>query len=420
MDTISLIIFFICIFLFFIEKLPQASIAILGCALMVLFGVCDFSVAFGSFASSTIVLMIGIMIIGAAISETGLSNIIGDFVLKISGNSETKLIVFSYLLSAVMSAFLTNSAVLAIFIPIIYAAAQKSSSISVKRTIMPITLGCILGGASTLSGSTQQLVTQGLLESNGLTLLKMFDLTPVGLTLIVFGLIYCLTLGRRISQKVWKCDDDFDYKDEVHYKTPNKKKIIIVSVIFGITVVLYITNVIPLALTSTLSAIACIFTGCIQQNKAIKAVNWDIIGRYGGFLGMAKGLEVSGGSKLLSDGISLLLGDSVQPVLILLLVIIVTKVISEFMSPSAALLITLPFVFSIANIEGLNTYAYAIAATFASSTALCTPLASTTLGMSMSVGYSFKDYGRYYVWFDIVTTFIIMGIVMALYPLKLV
>ncbi len=65
--VLSLIIFIACIALFIWDKLPMATTAILGCVLMVLFGVCEFKTAFGQFASSTVILTIGVMIIGAAI-----------------------------------------------------------------------------------------------------------------------------------------------------------------------------------------------------------------------------------------------------------------------------------------------------------------------------------------------------------------
>ena len=105
----SLIIFGFCIFLFVWDKLPMATTAILGCVAMVIFGVCDFKTAFGQFASSTVILTIGVMVIGAAISETGLAAAIGEWIVRVSNGSERKLIVGTYLVSAIMSAFLTNS-----------------------------------------------------------------------------------------------------------------------------------------------------------------------------------------------------------------------------------------------------------------------------------------------------------------------
>ena len=133
LDILSLIIFVFCIALFVWDKLPMATTAILGCVLMVIFGVCDFKVAFGQFASSTVVLTIGVMIIGTALSETGLAANVGAWIVRVSKGSETKLIIGTYLVSAFMSAFLTNSAVLAIFIPIIMG--LSTSNKSLKLTI---------------------------------------------------------------------------------------------------------------------------------------------------------------------------------------------------------------------------------------------------------------------------------------------
>ena len=192
-DVISLIIFAACIVLFIIDKLPMGTTAILGCVAMVIFGVCDFKTAFGQMASSTVVLTIGVMMIGAAISETGLASAVGGWIIKISRGSETKLIVGTYIVSSLMSAFLTNSAVLAVFIPIIMGL-SLSGEIKGKNLIMPIAIGCILGGTATLVGSTQQMTAQGLLEDAGVRLFKIFDFTLVGGIIVLAVLIYCLTI----------------------------------------------------------------------------------------------------------------------------------------------------------------------------------------------------------------------------------
>ena len=76
-DVISLIIFLFCIVLFIWEKLPMATTAILGCVLMVVFGVCDFKTAFGQFSSPTVILTAGVMVIGLSLSETGLAAAVG-------------------------------------------------------------------------------------------------------------------------------------------------------------------------------------------------------------------------------------------------------------------------------------------------------------------------------------------------------
>ena len=414
----SLVIFVICIGLFIWDKLPMATTAILGCVAMVIFGVCSFSDAFSPFASSTVILTIGVMIIGAAISETGLAATIGSWIVKISKGSETKLLIGTYLVSSLMSAFLTNSAVLAIFIPIILSLSASNTSIKAKNLIMPIAYGCVIGGTTTLVGSTQQMTAQGLLEEAGLQTFKTFSFAPIGIVLVLLGLIYCLFIGRKRGEKIWgnRCDD-VEYEFNTTAVTYKKSKMIIVGVIFSATIVLYITEWIPLAATSTIAALLCIITGCITQKQAISSVNWNIIGRLAGCLGIASALEVSGGTDLIAQGFSYLVGDSVHPIILFCILVLLVQLTSEFISNSTAILIVLPIVIAIAPELGLNTYAFAMGITIASGVALSCPLASSTLGMSMVVGYKFNDYFKYSIFFDIIAYIVIVVMTIFMYGL---
>ncbi len=396
-DVISLIIFLVCIVLFIWDKLPMATTGILGCVAMVIFGVCDFKTAFGQFASSTVILTIGVMIIGTSIAETGLAKTIGDWVIKVAKGSEVKLIIGTYLVSAFMSAFLTNSAVLAIFIPIIIGISQANTKIKSRNLIMPIAIACIIGGASTLVGSTQQMTAQGLLEESGLRMFKTFDFTLVGSIFLFVGLLYCLFIGRFRGEKIWgdRTDDDIEYVAGNIEETPNKYKKIIMAVIFILTVVFYITEWIPLAITSTSAALLCIITGCITQRKAVMSVNWNIVGRLAACLGLASALSAAGGTELISKGFIKIVGDNVNPFILYCLFVFLVQFVSNFMSNSTAILIVLPILISVSSALGLNTYVYALGITIASGVCLSCPLASSTLGMSMSAGYKFNDYLKY-------------------------
>lgn len=418
MDIASLIIFAVCIALFIWDKLPMATTAILGCVLMVVFGVCNFKTAFGQFASSTVILTIGVMIIGASISQTGLAGEIGAWIVKVSRGSETKLIIGTYLVSAVMSAFLTNSAVLAIFIPIIMGLSASNAGLKAKNLIMPIAFGCVIGGASTLVGSTQQMTAQGLLEESGARLFKTFDFSLVGGILVLVGLIYCLTIGRKLGNRIWgNRTEEPEYEIDAVAAESSKVKMIVMAVIFVITVVLYITEWLPLAITSSLAALLCIISGCITQKKAIAAVNWNIVGRLAGCLGLASALEAAGGTALIAEAFQNLVGDSLSPFVLFAILVLLVQVVSEFMSNSTAILIVLPIVMAIAPQLGLNPYTFALGITLASGMTLSCPLASSTLGMSMTVGYKFKDYFKYSIWFDILAYVIIIVTIPFIYGL---
>lgn len=418
-DVLSLIIFAVCIVLFVWDKLPMATTAILGCVLMVIFGVCDFKTAFGQFASSTVILTIGVMIIGSAISETGLADTIGKWIVKISRGSEVKLIIGTYFASAVMSAFLTNSAVLAIFIPIIMGLSKANENIKAKNLIMPIAFGCVIGGASTLVGSTQQMTAQGLLEDAGLRTFKTFDFTLVGGVLILLGLLYCLFVGRARGRKIWGDRTDEEYELSSKASEYSKAKMIIMAIIFVSTVVLYITEWLPLAITSSAAALACIITGCISQKKSILSVNWNIVGRLAGCLGIAKALEAAGGTKLIADAFRNVVGDSVSPFVLFCILVLLVQVTSEFISNSTAIMIVLPIVIAIAPDMGLNAYSFALGITLASGVALSCPLASSTLGISMSVGYRFNDYFKYSFFFDVIAYVTVIVLVPLIYGLTI-
>ena len=419
-DIVSLIIFVICIGLFVWDKLPMATTAVIGCVAMVVFNVCDFKTAFGQFSSSTVILTIGVMIIGGAIAETGLSRAIGNWIIKISKGSETKLMIGTYLVSAGMSAFLTNSAVLAIFIPIIIGL-SSTGEIKVKNLIMPIALACIIGGASTLVGSTQQMTAQGLLEAEGLRLFKTFDFSLIGVILLAIGLLYCVFIGRKRGMKIWgnRLNEDIDFDIPEITENSSKVKMYIMAGIFSVSVLFYITEWVPLAVTSTACAVLCIVTGSITQKKAFSSVNWNIVIRLAGCLGLAKALEVSGGTNLIADGFKWLVGDKMSPYLIFCLLVLLVQLLSEFISNSTAILIVLPIVLVIAPDLGLNSYAFALGITLASGVSCSSPLASSTMGMSMCVGYKFNDYFKYSFPLDIIMYLTIIILVPLFYGLTI-
>ena len=421
---LSVIIFIVIIVLFVSDRLPMATTAILGCALMVILGVSEFKTAFGQFASSTVILTIGVMIIGEAISETGLADVIGAWIVKVSSGSEVKLIIGTYFVSAAMSAFLTNSAVLAMFIPIITSLSKVNKSLKAKTLIMPIAYGCVIGGASTLVGSTQQMTTQGLLVEAGQRAFKTFDFLPVAGVILIIGALYVILIGRHRGEKIWgDREDDADALDAFSASAattavqPSKPKMIIVAVIFAATVVLYITEWLPLAVTSTTAALLCIITGCITQQKAILCVNWNIVGRLGGCLGIGKCLEAAGGTELMADWFRTLVGPAASPFILFCILVFLVQFSSEFMSNSTAIMIVIPILLAVAPDMGLNVYAYALGITIASGVPLSSPLASSTMGMSMVAGYRTRDYFKYSFPMDVLSYLTVIIMVPLIYGL---
>jgi len=141
------------------------------------------------------------------------------------------------------------------------------------------------------------------------------------------------------------------------------------------------------------------------------------VGRLGACLGIAKALEAAGGTQLISDTFSRLVGSNINPYLLFCILVFLVQFTSEFISNSTAILIVLPIALSIAPDMGLNTYTFALGITLASGACICCPLASSTLGMSMAVGYQFKDYFKYGIMLDIIYYLLIVTLVPLFYGL---
>ena len=419
MDTAltSLIIFAFCIVLFVWDRLPMATSAILGCALMVLFGVCDFSTAFGQMASGTVIMLIGVMITGAAISECGLASYIGGAAARLGGKGERAFIAISFAIAFALSTFLTNVTVLAIFIPIVFALSRSEGGVSPLNTVIPLVLAVNMGGISTLIGSSQQMTAQGLLIEYGYRGFTVFEFLPFGVILGAVALCYCLFIGYPLGKRIWgnRVETVDNAVNPTETVILNKKKAVTVAVIFGVSVVLYIFQGIPFTeieipphFTAVLSALACIVSGCIGQKKAIQSVNWNIVGRLGGCLGLAKALSVAGGIGLISDGMTAVIGENVSPFLLFAAVTLAAQIISLFISNSTAISVTLLVVMAIAPSLSINVPAFAMGIVLASSMGASCPLSGSTWGMSMSAGYRFRDYFKYGVIIDLIAYLIIL------------
>ncbi len=417
---LSLIIFGLFILLFIWDKLPMATSAILGCAVMVIFGLSDFSTAFGQFASSTVILLIGVMVVGSALAETGVAATFGRLMTKYSRNNERVIIAVAYILACILSAFLTNATVLAIFMPIIIGMDTEDGKINHRNIVLPVLVATAMGGISTLVGSSQQLTANGLIEEMGYTM-KVFDMTPVGAIFAVVGLIYCLFIGYPLGKKIWGGRDRFEDCEVAEAKAVvvDKRKFITMIVITVLMVASYIVALVPPVITAVTAALLCIITGCIKQKDAVTRMNWNIVGRLGACLGLAKVINSTGGIDLISEFVENILGDDISPFLLFAIMVAVIQLLSLVISNSTAILIALPIVLAMSGALNLNPVPFAMGAAYASSMGLCCPLSGSTNQMSMAAGYKFKDYFKYGVILDIICYAIIIIFVPLFFPLTL-
>jgi di/tricarboxylate transporter len=96
-----------------------------------------------------------------------------------------------------MSAFLSNTATVGALLPLVIGLGQRAK-IPASRLLMPVAFASILGGTCTLIGTSTNIVVSGLMPRYGLEPLGLFELAPVGLPVLVLGIVYLLTVGRKL------------------------------------------------------------------------------------------------------------------------------------------------------------------------------------------------------------------------------
>jgi len=185
------------VYLFLTEKLPVDLTAFLGLLVLIFGGYLTPSEAFTGFSSPAVITMLSVFIVGAALLETGVADMIAGRVHRIVGNSETRLIAVLMLVAGGLSAFMNNIAATAVMMPAVATIAGRAG-LDPSRLFMPLAFGAILGGTTTLVGTPPNIVAAQLLGERGLEPFSLFDFTPIGLAMLGVGTLFMLTFGRRL------------------------------------------------------------------------------------------------------------------------------------------------------------------------------------------------------------------------------
>jgi di/tricarboxylate transporter len=155
------------------------------------------SEAIAGFSSTVVLTIASLFVIGGAILQTGLAATIGRQILKIAGGGEASLMAGIMLTVAILSAFMSDTGTVAVLLPAVISMAA-SAKLSPSKLLIPLAFGSLLGGSATLIGTPPNLIVSDLLRENGMQPFQFFDYTPLGLLLIAAGIIFMITLGKRL------------------------------------------------------------------------------------------------------------------------------------------------------------------------------------------------------------------------------
>ena len=178
------------------ERIPPDLTALLALCGLLVTGVLSPVEAFSGFSHPATISVAAVLVLSAGIEQTGLLNTLARRVLAPLGKSEFLFALVLMILIGALSAFINNTAAVAIFIPIVLEACRRSGA-SPGRVLMPMSHAATMGGMCTLIGTSTNLVAHEFARSQGLSGFTMFELGKVGLPMVVAGYTYMLLIGRR-------------------------------------------------------------------------------------------------------------------------------------------------------------------------------------------------------------------------------
>lgn len=172
--------------------------------------------AFDGFASDAVIAILGLLILTSALHRTGFVDRVGKKILDHVGQRPTHLLVFGTITVTAVSAFISNTAAAAFFLPIMIGLARKTRT-SPSKYLMPLAFGAVLASSVTLVATSTNLIVSDLLSQHGLERLGMFELTPIGLPIAVVGVLYVLVIGRHLVPERAPSETLFDAFGESNY-----------------------------------------------------------------------------------------------------------------------------------------------------------------------------------------------------------
>jgi len=159
---------------------------------------------FDGFSSNAVIAIIAVMIIGAGLDKTGIMSQAAGKILKLGGRTEGRVITIISASVGCISSFMQNIGAAALFLPVVSRIARRGN-LPISRLLMPMGFCAILGGTVTMVGSSPLILLNDLIESSNRSLtagtqpmesFSLFAVTPIGIVLIITGILYFVFLGR--------------------------------------------------------------------------------------------------------------------------------------------------------------------------------------------------------------------------------
>lgn len=398
----TLIVLAVMAVLFVTEIIPLAITSLGGAITLGLMGIITPKVVFSGLSDSTVVLFAGMFVVGAALFYTGLAQKIGETVVSHAGTSENGLMLAIMLVTATMSAFLSNTGTTAALLPVVVGICAVAK-IPASRQLMPLAFAAGIGGIITMVGTPPNIIVSGTLSKFGIEPFGFFEFAWIGIPLTVATIVFMMLVGKHLLPK-HEITDAGDVEQEVaaeDISNDPKKQLssglillgVIIAMVLGDPLKTYFGINLPLSMVAVIGAMLCVLTGCLNEKQAYTSIDWVTIFLFAGMMPVATALDQSGAGKMIADAVIGVMGSDPSPYFATAVLFALSCIMTQFMSNTASCALLAPIGISIAQGMGADPHAVLMAIGVAASCAFGTPVGTPPNTLVLGPGqYKFTDY----------------------------
>lgn len=164
-------------------------VTLLSLITLAILGILTPEEAIAGFSNPIVLMLAGLFIVSGAISQTGLAKKISTHLLQLAQDNHFKLFLLTLIVSAFFSSFMSNYGTVALLLPIVVSMTCETN-MDIRRLLMPMAFAASMGGMFTLIGAPPNLIANETLTSNGFEGLGFFTVLPIGVVLLIVGIIY--------------------------------------------------------------------------------------------------------------------------------------------------------------------------------------------------------------------------------------
>ena len=395
--TITLTIFAVALALFIADFLPLGLMVFTVPLALYFCGIIEAKEIFAPLIGQSIILVVAMSVIGAALFKTGMAERIGDRLFRFC-KTERSLMFVVTLFSGTVSAFVSNTGTVAILIPIVMGVAA-SHKVAPARLLIPLTAGATLGGNISVIGSPGNLIAKETIEkfSEGAMSVSFFEYASIGVPLLLLAAVFYALVGSKVVPAKGVTDHldrpEIDPDRRVGFGAWFTTVVLILTVAAMIAAD-YVKWLPPMHITACVGAMLTVFSKVLTQKEAFAAFDMQAVFLLSFMTPLGGAMMKTGAAQRIADAVVGVAGGA-GPLLLMAVLWLTVWALTQVMSNTATCALFCPIGWTIAKSLEADPRAVVIAILIASSVAVCTPLAIPANSMILEPGgLKFKDFFR--------------------------